>query len=221
MKRALFIGIAGPSGSGKSSVCKALVDSDKSLELVGEDAGCFVSGSVNTSYDERDSDTELPSNVRWDRVQSQIDLARERGGAVVFDHFLLPFLPRIGERLDLLVVLDAAETVGGGELQRRACFFRERRVQRRTRSEQESQDLSRYYDTAVWPTYSTITRPALKNLIRFMHDRSDGVFIFIDPLEHNLNVVITKVKRFIANNRNVLLNKHGPVSVDIQPSVHS
>mmetsp|Transcript_28099 Transcript_28099/g.41550 ORF Transcript_28099/g.41550 Transcript_28099/m.41550 type:complete len:214 (-) Transcript_28099:91-732(-) len=205
----IFVGITGPSGSGKSSLSKTLQDD---FVLVGEDPATFLSGPVATPYDRRDPSTELPSNVNWKQVVDQIDTAfssarkcqsssdNSRGkDGVLIEHFLLPFVPKIEERLDLLVILDDLTIHDGHDLSLRGEKFRERRVARNLdRSEDDKLHLRMYYDRSVWKSYCDVSRPAIDRLMLTLPvDR----VLQVDPLELDANELSFKVKDFVKKKR--------------------
>eukprot|EP00930_Biecheleria_cincta_P059688 TRINITY_DN45408_c0_g1_i1.p1 TRINITY_DN45408_c0_g1~~TRINITY_DN45408_c0_g1_i1.p1 ORF type:complete len:219 (-),score=22.64 TRINITY_DN45408_c0_g1_i1:23-679(-) len=157
--RPAVIGVAGPSGSGKSSLAIALAQR-LGARYVPEDPAHFILPYV--SYSERDARYEAPGNVKWEAAEAALSEALASAGArgaarpvVVVEHyFLLAKVSSLLPFLDFCLVLDPCIRLTDAE-GREVC--RERRVGRGHRTPAEADALRRYYDEVVWPHYKQHT----------------------------------------------------------------
>lgn len=147
--------VCGASGSGKSTLAKILAERVPHAIIIPQDG--FFRGPKNWNYaDEGLTDAhEAPSAVDFSRLRAAVCKASSAyvSALIILEGHVLLSDPATVALATAVVVLDG-----------NADICRERRVQRKHRSEEEKQSIRRYFDTIVWPAYMRHTAPLVTGL---------------------------------------------------------
>jgi uridine kinase len=181
-RRGCFVlGVAGPSGSGKSLLAQTLANHFKGT-LFAEDPK-FFKAPASASYQDRDPISETPKHVDWDAYVQSLKLViankeetttstttnhlleKDHSPStilVVVEHFLLLHDPRVVDEMDGILFLDPFGGEDGRDQdqdqdeQQAMQICVNRRVERNPhRSAEEILHLRHYYQHHVWPSYQT------------------------------------------------------------------
>eukprot|EP00035_Acanthoeca_spectabilis_P011415 m.201146 g.201146 ORF g.201146 m.201146 type:complete len:1260 (+) comp15342_c0_seq3:81-3860(+) len=219
----LIVGITGPSGVGKSTI--AMQAAEKIREAVYcpiELPEFFLTPlSPGQSYSDRDPVSETPANVNFAKtVKEVVRAARQlsslptesqphpRRRVLLVDHYLLLESPELLELMDRIVFLSPWAGVGAppfppyeseADSSARDLCCRRRIDRKAARDSGESDQLCRYYTTAVWPAFHRhVGRSAAEMLSSERVGSYDRILLVDGTMEPDfvVNAVASAVKKW-------------------------
>ena len=204
----LLIGIAGGSGSGKTTVVKKLIEAlpEDSISVVSQDAYYWDNGSLSPEA-KKEINFDHPDAIEWDLLVKHLDMLKEgktipmpiytyvtcaRSAevipvkpteVVIVEGILIMTCPELVKRLDIKIFVDA-----GGDDRLMRIIRRDIEERGRTVS-----DVLRHYETFVKPMHNQFIEPT-KRLADIIIPRGGSNQVAIDIMASRIRMQLSQMK---------------------------
>lgn len=204
----LLIGIAGGSGSGKTTVVKKLIDAlpEDSISVVSQDAYYWDNGSL-TPEAKKEINFDHPDAIEWDLLVKHLDMLKEGKTipmpiytyvtcarsqevipvkpteVVIVEGILILTCPELVKRLDIKIFVD---TDGDDRLMR----IIRRDIEERGRT---VSDVLRHYETFVKPMHNQFIEPT-KRLADIIIPQGGSNQVAIDIMASRIRMQLSQMK---------------------------
>ena len=204
----LLIGIAGGSGSGKTTVVKKLIDAlpEDSISVVTQDAYYWDNGSL-TPEAKKEINFDHPDAIEWDLLVKHLDMLKEGKTipmpiytyvtcarsqevipvkpteVVIVEGILILTCPELVKRLDIKIFVD---TDGDDRLMR----IIRRDIEERGRT---VSDVLRHYETFVKPMHNQFIEPT-KRLADIIIPQGGSNQVAIDIMASRIRMQLSQMK---------------------------
>ena len=205
----LLIGIAGGSGSGKTTVVKKLIEAlpEDSISVVSQDAYYWDNGSLSPEA-KKEINFDHPDAIEWDLLVKHLDMlkngetipmpiytyvtcARSKEvipvkptEVVIVEGILIMTCPELVKRLDIKIFVD---TDGDDRLMR----IIKRDIEERGRT---VSDVLRHYETFVKPMHNQFIEPT-KRLADIIIPQGGSNQVAIDIMASRIRMQINQMKK--------------------------
>lgn len=204
----LLIGIAGGSGSGKTTVVKKLIEAlpEDSISVVSQDAYYWDNGSLSPEA-KKEINFDHPDAIEWDLLVKHLDMLKEgktipmpiytyvtcaRSAevipvkpteVVIVEGILIMTCPELVKRLDIKIFVD---TDGDDRLMR----IIKRDIEERGRT---VSDVLRHYETFVKPMHNQFIEPT-KRLADIIIPQGGSNQVAIDIMASRIRMQLSQMK---------------------------
>lgn len=204
----LLIGIAGGSGSGKTTVVKKLIEAlpEDSISVVSQDAYYWDNGSLSPEA-KKEINFDHPDAIEWDLLVKHLDMLKEgktipmpiytyvtcaRSAevipvkpteVVIVEGILIMTCPELVKRLDIKIFVD---TDGDDRLMR----IIRRDIEERGRT---VSDVLRHYETFVKPMHNQFIEPT-KRLADIIIPQGGSNQVAIDIMASRIRMQLSQMK---------------------------
>ncbi|MBR5663780.1 MAG: uridine kinase [Bacteroidales bacterium] len=205
----LLIGIAGGSGSGKTTVVKKLIEAlpEDSISVVSQDAYYWDNGSLSPEA-KKEINFDHPDAIEWDLLVKHLDMLK-RGETipmpiytyvtcarskevipvkptevVIVEGILIMTCPELVKRLDIKIFVD---TDGDDRLMR----IIKRDIEERGRT---VSDVLRHYETFVKPMHNQFIEPT-KRLADIIIPQGGSNQVAIDIMASRIRMQLSQMKK--------------------------
>lgn len=208
IKIMLLIGIAGGSGSGKTTVVKKLMEAlpEDSISVVSQDAYYWDNGSLSPEA-KKEINFDHPDAIEWDLLVKHLDMLKEgktipmpiytyvtcaRSAevipvkpteVVIVEGILIMTCPELVKRLDIKIFVD---TDGDDRLMR----IIRRDIEERGRT---VSDVLRHYETFVKPMHNQFIEPT-KRLADIIIPQGGSNQVAIDIMASRIRMQLSQMK---------------------------
>ena len=205
----LLIGIAGSSGSGKTTVVKKLIEAlpEDSISVVSQDAYYWDNGSLSPEA-KKEINFDHPDAIEWDLLVKHLDMLKEgktipmpiytyvtcaRSAevipvkpteVVIVEGILIMTCPELVKRLDIKIFVD---TDGDDRLMR----IIKRDIEERGRT---VSDVLRHYETFVKPMHNQFIEPT-KRLADIIIPQGGSNQVAIDIMASRIRMQLNQMKQ--------------------------
>ena len=205
----LLIGIAGGSGSGKTTVVKKLIEAlpEDSISVVSQDAYYWDNGSLSPEA-KKEINFDHPDAIEWDLLVKHLDMLKEgktipmpiytyvtcaRSAevipvkpteVVIVEGILIMTCPELVKRLDIKIFVD---TDGDDRLMR----IIKRDIEERGRT---VSDVLRHYETFVKPMHNQFIEPT-KRLADIIIPQGGSNQVAIDIMASRIRMQLSQMKK--------------------------
>ena len=205
----LLIGIAGGSGSGKTTVVKKLIEAlpEDSISVVSQDAYYWDNGSLSPEA-KKEINFDHPDAIEWDLLVKHLDMLKEgktipmpiytyvtcaRSAevipvkpteVVIVEGILIMTCPELVKRLDIKIFVD---TDGDDRLMR----IIKRDIEERGRT---VSDVLRHYETFVKPMHNQFIEPT-KRLADIIIPQGGSNQVAIDIMASRIRMQLSQMKQ--------------------------
>lgn len=205
----LLIGIAGGSGSGKTTVVKKLIEAlpEDSISVVSQDAYYWDNGSLSPEA-KKEINFDHPDAIEWDLLVKHLDMLKEgktipmpiytyvtcaRSAevipvkpteVVIVEGILIMTCPELVKRLDIKIFVD---TDGDDRLMR----IIKRDIEERGRT---VSDVLRHYETFVKPMHNQFIEPT-KRLADIIIPQGGSNQVAIDIMASRIRMQLNQMKK--------------------------
>ena len=205
----LLIGIAGGSGSGKTTVVKKLIEAlpEDSISVVSQDAYYWDNGSLSPEA-KKEINFDHPDAIEWDLLVKHLDMlkngetipmpiytyvtcARSKEvipvkptEVVIVEGILIMTCPELVKRLDIKIFVD---TDGDDRLMR----IIKRDIEERGRT---VSDVLRHYETFVKPMHNQFIEPT-KRLADIIIPQGGSNQVAIDIMASRIRMQLSQMKK--------------------------
>ena len=205
----LLIGIAGGSGSGKTTVVKKLMEAlpEDSISVVSQDAYYWDNGSLSPEA-KKEINFDHPDAIEWDLLVKHLDMLKEGKTipmpiytyvtcarsqevipvkpteVVIVEGILIMTCPELVKRLDIKIFVD---TDGDDRLMR----IIRRDIEERGRT---VSDVLRHYETFVKPMHNQFIEPT-KRLADIIIPQGGSNQVAIDIMASRIRMQLTQMKQ--------------------------
>ena len=205
----LLIGIAGGSGSGKTTVVKKLIEAlpEDSISVVSQDAYYWDNGSLSPEA-KKEINFDHPDAIEWDLLVKHLDMlkngetipmpiytyvtcARSKEvipvkptEVVIVEGILIMTCPELVKRLDIKIFVD---TDGDDRLMR----IIKRDIEERGRT---VSDVLRHYETFVKPMHNQFIEPT-KRLADIIIPQGGSNQVAIDIMASRIRLQLSQMKK--------------------------
>ena len=205
----LLIGIAGGSGSGKTTVVKKLIEAlpEDSISVVSQDAYYWDNGSLSPEA-KKEINFDHPDAIEWDLLVKHLDMLKEgktipmpiytyvtcaRSAevipvkpteVVIVEGILIMTCPELVKRLDIKIFVD---TDGDDRLMR----IIKRDIEERGRT---VSDVLRHYETFVKPMHNQFIEPT-KRLADIIIPQGGSNQVAIDIMASRIRMQLNQMKQ--------------------------
>ena len=205
----LLIGIAGGSGSGKTTVVKKLMEAlpEDSISVVSQDAYYWDNGSLSPEA-KKEINFDHPDAIEWDLLVKHLDMLKEgktipmpiytyvtcaRSAevipvkpteVVIVEGILIMTCPELVKRLDIKIFVD---TDGDNRLMR----IIKRDIEERGRT---VSDVLRHYETFVKPMHNQFIEPT-KRLADIIIPQGGSNQVAIDIMASRIRMQLNQMKK--------------------------
>ena len=205
----LLIGIAGGSGSGKTTVVKKLIEAlpEDSISVVSQDAYYWDNGSLSPEA-KKEINFDHPDAIEWDLLVKHLDMLKEgktipmpiytyvtcaRSAevipvkpteVVIVEGILIMTCPELVKRLDIKIFVD---TDGDDRLMR----IIKRDIEERGRT---VSDVLRHYETFVKPMHNQFIEPT-KRLADIIIPQGGSNQVAIDIMASRIRMQLHQMKQ--------------------------
>lgn len=205
----LLIGIAGGSGSGKTTVVKKLIEAlpEDSISVVSQDAYYWDNGSL-TPEAKKEINFDHPDAIEWDLLVKHLDMLKEGKTismpiytyvtcarsqevipvkpteVVIVEGILIMTCPELVKRLDIRIFVD---TDGDDRLMR----IIRRDIEERGRT---VSDVLRHYETFVKPMHNQFIEPT-KRLADIIIPQGGSNQVAIDIMASRIRMQLNRMKK--------------------------
>ena len=205
----LLIGIAGGSGSGKTTVVKKLIDAlpEDSISVVSQDAYYWDNGSL-TPEAKKEINFDHPDAIEWDLLVKHLDMLKKGETipmpiytyvtcarskevipvkpteVVIVEGILIMTCPELVKRLDIKIFVD---TDGDDRLMR----IIRRDIEERGRT---VSDVLRHYETFVKPMHNQFIEPT-KRLADIIIPQGGSNQVAIDIMASRIRMQLHQMKQ--------------------------
>ena len=205
----LLIGIAGGSGSGKTTVVKKLIEAlpEDSISVVSQDAYYWDNGSLSPEA-KKEINFDHPDAIEWDLLVKHLDMLKEgktipmpiytyvtcaRSAevipvkpteVVIVEGILIMTCPELVTRLDIKIFVD---TDGDDRLMR----IIKRDIEERGRT---VSDVLRHYETFVKPMHNQFIEPT-KRLADIIIPQGGSNQVAIDIMASRIRMQLNQMKQ--------------------------
>ena len=205
----LLIGIAGGSGSGKTTVDKKLIEAlpEDSISVVSQDAYYWDNGSLSPEA-KKEINFDHPDAIEWDLLVKHLDMLKEdktipipiytyvtcaRSAevipvkpteVVIVEGILIMTCPELVKRLDIKIFVD---TDGDDRLMR----IIKRDIEERGRT---VSDVLRHYETFVKPMHNQFIEPT-KRLADIIIPQGGSNQVAIDIMASRIRMQLNQMKQ--------------------------
>ena len=205
----LLIGIAGGSGSGKTTVVKKLIEAlpEDSISVVSQDAYYWDNGSLSPEA-QKEINFDHPDAIEWDLLVKHLDMLKEgktipmpiytyvtcaRSAevipvkpteVVIVEGILIMTCPELVKRLDIKIFVD---TDGDDRLMR----IIKRDIEERGRT---VSDVLRHYETFVKPMHNQFIEPT-KRLADIIIPQGGSNQVAIDIMASRIRMQLNQMKQ--------------------------
>ena len=205
----LLIGIAGGSGSGKTTVVKKLMEAlpEDSISVVSQDAYYWDNGSLSPEA-KKEINFDHPDAIEWDLLVKHLDMLKEgktipmpiytyvtcaRSAevipvkpteVVIVEGILIMTCPELVKRLDIKIFVD---TDGDDRLMR----IIKRDIEERGRT---VSDVLRHYETFVKPMHNQFIEPT-KRLADIIIPQGGSNQVAIDIMASRIRMQLNQMKQ--------------------------
>ena len=204
----LLIGIAGGSGSGKTTVVKKLIDAlpEDSISVVSQDAYYWDNGSLSPEA-KKEINFDHPDAIEWDLLVKHLDMLKngetipmpiytyvtcarsqevipvKPTEVVIVEGILIMTCPELVKRLDIKIFVD---TDGDDRLMR----IIRRDIEERGRT---VSDVLRHYETFVKPMHNQFIEPT-KRLADIIIPQGGSNQVAIDIMASRIRLQLSQMK---------------------------
>jgi len=204
----LLIGIAGGSGSGKTTVVKKLIEAlpEDSISVVSQDAYYWDNGSLSPEA-KKEINFDHPDAIEWDLLVKHLDMLKEGKTipmpiytyvtcarsqevipvkpteVVIVEGILIMTCPELVKRLDIKIFVD---TDGDDRLMR----IIRRDIEERGRT---VSDVLRHYETFVKPMHNQFIEPT-KRLADIIIPQGGSNQVAIDIMASRIRMQLNQMK---------------------------
>lgn len=204
----LLIGIAGGSGSGKTTVVKKLIEAlpEDSISVVSQDAYYWDNGSLSPEA-KKEINFDHPDAIEWDLLVKHLDMLKEGKTipmpiytyvtcarstevipvkpteVVIVEGILIMTCPELVKRLDIKIFVD---TDGDDRLMR----IIKRDIEERGRT---VSDVLRHYETFVKPMHNQFIEPT-KRLADIIIPQGGSNQVAIDIMASRIRMQLSQMK---------------------------
>ena len=204
----LLIGIAGGSGSGKTTVVKKLIEAlpEDSISVVSQDAYYWDNGSLSPEA-KKEINFDHPDAIEWDLLVKHLDMLKEGKTipmpiytyvtcarsqevipvkpteVVIVEGILIMTCPELVKRLDIKIFVD---TDGDDRLMR----IIRRDIEERGRT---VSDVLRHYETFVKPMHNQFIEPT-KRLADIIIPQGGSNQVAIDIMASRIRMQLSQMK---------------------------
>ncbi len=208
IKIMLLIGIAGGSGSGKTTVVKKLIEAlpEDSISVVSQDAYYWDNGSLSPEA-KKEINFDHPDAIEWDLLVKHLDMLKEGKTipmpiytyvtcarsqevipvkpteVVIVEGILIMTCPELVKRLDIKIFVD---TDGDDRLMR----IIKRDIEERGRT---VSDVLRHYETFVKPMHNQFIEPT-KRLADIIIPQGGSNQVAIDIMASRIRMQLNQMK---------------------------
>lgn len=205
----LLIGIAGGSGSGKTTVVKKLMEAlpEDSISVVSQDAYYWDNGSLSPEA-KKEINFDHPDAIEWDLLVKHLDMLKEGKTipmpiytyvtcarsqevipvkpteVVIVEGILIMTCPELVKRLDIKIFVD---TDGDDRLMR----IIRRDIEERGRT---VSDVLRHYETFVKPMHNQFIEPT-KRLADIIIPQGGSNQVAIDIMASRIRMQLSQMKQ--------------------------
>ncbi|MBR4136796.1 MAG: uridine kinase [Bacteroidales bacterium] len=205
----LLIGIAGGSGSGKTTVVKKLIEAlpEDSISVVSQDAYYWDNGSLSPEA-KKEINFDHPDAIEWDLLVKHLDMLKEGKTipmpiytyvtcarseevipvkpteVVIVEGILIMTCPELVKRLDIKIFVD---TDGDDRLMR----IIKRDIEERGRT---VSDVLRHYETFVKPMHNQFIEPT-KRLADIIIPQGGSNQVAIDVMASRIRMQLNQMKK--------------------------
>ena len=205
----LLIGIAGGSGSGKTTVVKKLMEAlpEDSISVVSQDAYYWDNGSLSPEA-KKEINFDHPDAIEWDLLVKHLDMLKEGKTipmpiytyvtcarsqevipvkpteVVIVEGILIMTCPELVKRLDIKIFVD---TDGDDRLMR----IIKRDIEERGRT---VSDVLRHYETFVKPMHNQFIEPT-KRLADIIIPQGGSNQVAIDIMASRIRMQLSQMKK--------------------------
>ena len=205
----LLIGIAGGSGSGKTTVVKKLIDAlpEDSISVVSQDAYYWDNGSLSPEA-KKEINFDHPDAIEWDLLVKHLDMLKngetipmpiytyvtcarsqevipvKPTEVVIVEGILIMTCPELVKRLDIKIFVD---TDGDDRLMR----IIRRDIEERGRT---VSDVLRHYETFVKPMHNQFIEPT-KRLADIIIPQGGSNQVAIDIMASRIRMQLSQMKQ--------------------------
>ena len=205
----LLIGIAGGSGSGKTTVVKKLIEAlpEDSISVVSQDAYYWDNGSLSPEA-KKEINFDHPDAIEWDLLVKHLDMLKEgktipmpiytyvtcaRSAevipvkpteVVIVEGILIMTCPELVKRLDIKIFVD---TDGDDRLMR----IIKRDIEERGRT---VSDVLRHYETFVKPMHNQFIEPT-KRLADIIIPQGGSNQVAIDIMASRIRMQLSQMRQ--------------------------
>ena len=205
----LLIGIAGGSGSGKTTVVKKLIEAlpEDSISVVSQDAYYWDNGSLSPEA-KKEINFDHPDAIEWDLLVKHLDMLKEGKTipmpiytyvtcarsqevipvkpteVVIVEGILIMTCPELVKRLDIKIFVD---TDGDDRLMR----IIKRDIEERGRT---VSDVLRHYETFVKPMHNQFIEPT-KRLADIIIPQGGSNQVAIDIMASRIRMQLNQMKQ--------------------------
>ena len=205
----LLIGIAGGSGSGKTTVVKKLIEAlpEDSISVVSQDAYYWDNGSL-TAEAKKEINFDHPDAIEWDLLVKHLDMLKhgetipmpiytyvtcarsqevipvKPTEVVIVEGILIMTCPELVKRLDIKIFVD---TDGDDRLMR----IIRRDIEERGRT---VSDVLRHYETFVKPMHNQFIEPT-KRLADIIIPQGGSNQVAIDMMASRIRMQLSQMKQ--------------------------
>ena len=205
----LLIGIAGGSGSGKTTVVKKLIEAlpEDSISVVSQDAYYWDNGSLSPEA-KKEINFDHPDAIEWDLLVKHLDMLKngetipmpiytyvtcarsaevipvKPTEVVIVEGILIMTCPELVKRLDIKIFVD---TDGDDRLMR----IIKRDIEERGRT---VSDVLRHYETFVKPMHNQFIEPT-KRLADIIIPQGGSNQVAIDIMASRIRMQLSQMKK--------------------------